>query len=232
MTLYTAGFFKGQRRESLASARIIVPIVCRALEPTSVIDVGCGVGAWARVFEDAGAAVTAIDGEYVDRDQLLIPPERFIAADLTQGIPIDEKVDLAVCLEVAEHLPPDAGELLVAELARVADSVLFSAAIPHQGGTGHVNERWQDEWAEIFAAEGLEAIDVIRPQVWDDPRVSPWYAQNTLLYARSAIADRLRGEVTPPLRVVHPRLYEAQHAPKPLRREAAYHARRTLRLVR
>jgi hypothetical protein len=78
--------------------------------------------------------------------------------------------------------------------------ILFSAAIPKQGGTDHRNERWQSYWAQLFRPHGFHPHDVVRPKVWTDPRVEPWYAQNALLYRR---------EQGPPavLDVVHPRMW-------------------------
>jgi hypothetical protein len=137
-------------------------------------------------------------------------------------------------LEVGEHLPSDVADRLVAELSRVADAVLFSAAIPLQGGVGHVNERWQDNWAELFARHGLVPVDVVRPTVWDDRRVQSWYAQNTLLYVPPEQAAALSGHQGMPLRVVHPALYEAQHARRrrPRHVKLAHRVRRATRRLR
>jgi hypothetical protein len=52
-----------------------------------------------------------------------------------------------VSLEVAEHLQPKRSASFVADLVALAPAVLFSAAIPGQPGTDHINPRWQDEWA-------------------------------------------------------------------------------------
>ena len=134
---YDESFFTQQGSGSLQAAGTIVPLVLELVEPRSVIDVGCGLGSWAATFLEQGVAdVVGVDGDYVNRERLLIPSERFIPADLTRGIPVDRQFDLAVCLEVAEHLPANCGDQLVDELARLGRAVLFSAAIPHQGGTG------------------------------------------------------------------------------------------------
>jgi SAM-dependent methyltransferase len=227
--LYNARFYVDQQQGSLASAEVIVPLVCDRVAPASVIDVGCGVGTWASVFAAHGVPrVVGVDGSYVDQDQLLIPRERFVTADLSVGMVMDERFDLAVCLEVGEHLPADRTERFVAELAAVADTILFSAAIPLQGGTGHVNERWQEDWANSFAAHGLVPVDLVRPAVWNDDRVQPWYAQNTLLYVAPDRAAVLGGATALPLSVVHPRLYEFQH----VRRQRPRHVKTVHRMRR
>jgi SAM-dependent methyltransferase len=211
---YGRGFFEARRGGSRASAEVVVPIVLELVDVLSVVDVGCGTGSWLAAFRSRGAdRVLGIDGDYVDRSTLEIPAESFVAHDLGQTLDLDERFDLAMSLEVAEHLPAAAAERLVATLTELAPVVLFSAAIPEQGGTGHVSERWQDEWAALFAARGFDPVDAIRPRVWNDDRVDEWYAQNTLLYvarAEAARFPRLRAEAALPLRVVHPRVHAAQ----------------------
>jgi SAM-dependent methyltransferase len=206
---YDTRFFSVQAPGSARSAERIVPLVIDALNPTSVIDVGCGVGTWLAVFQDYGVEdITGIDGDYVDLSALKIPPTSFWASDLAQSIKPDRRYDLAVCLEVAEHLAPSRSGALVADLVGLAPAVLFSAAIPLQGGTDHVNERWQDEWVAIFQNHGYRAVDLVRPVVWYDQQVDPWYAQNTILFLAPTLPEvSSRGM---PWRIVHPRMFTQQ----------------------
>jgi hypothetical protein len=175
------------------------------VQPRRVLDVGCGLGAWLAVFRHLGVDdVWGIDGDYVDRTMLEIPAERFLARDLSQPWrPWDRPFDLVLSLEVAEHLPADCAGGFVRSLARLGPAVLFSAAIPHQGGTNHVNEQWPDYWAQRFREVGYTVIDCIREQVWQNPRVEWWYAQNILLFVRD---DHLH---------THPRLARAAQRTRP-----------------
>jgi SAM-dependent methyltransferase len=187
------------------SAAVIVPILVETLQPTSVVDVGCGTGTWLAAFQAAGVEdILGIDGDYVSRPSLDIPVGTFQAADLDRPLRIDRSFDLALSLEVAEHLAPARAEGFVADLVRLAPVVCFSAAIPFQGGVNHVNERWQEEWASVFAGHGYVPVDLVRRRVWDDTEVEPWYAQNMLVYA--AAGDGLEGDHLP-MRLVHPALY-------------------------
>jgi hypothetical protein len=100
---------------------------------------------------------------------------------------------------------------LVAELTSLAPVVLFSAAIPFQGGLNHVNEQWPDYWAALFAAHGFRVADVLRWRIWNDAQVTWWYKQNILLFAHDdmiAQNARLRGAIAAlpagPLAIVHP----------------------------
>ena len=202
MSEYAGGYYDTLDATSLRSARKVVPRVMELVRPARVVDVGCGRGGWLRVFLDHGAAeVLGVDGDWVDPAGLHIPRDRFRHWDLRQPLEIAGSFDLAVSLEVAEHLPAAQADGFVGALTRLAPVVLFSAAIPHQGGVGHVNEQWPEYWAERFARRGFAAMDVLRREIWDDPEVAWWYAQNLLLFSREAEA------AGPVPRLVHPRHY-------------------------
>jgi SAM-dependent methyltransferase len=206
-TPYDTTFYDVFQEGALRSAERVVPIVADLLRPNSVVDVGCGIGWWLSVFAQHGAPdVLGIDGDYVDRGRLRIAAERFMPADLSRPLRLDRRFDLAISLEVAEHLPPERAPGFVGDLVALAPAVLFSAALPNQGGVDHLNERWLPFWAEEFARHGYAPLDVVRPRVWDDPAVEFWYAQNTLLYIDQELHASL-GVDPPgwPLSLVHPR---------------------------
>ena len=109
--LYSSTFYSSYADVSGGSAEAILAVVRDYLRPTSVADVGCGIGTWLRVWLDFGVEnVTGIDGDYVQRSELLIPVEKFRAMDLSSPTPIDAQFDLVQSLEVAEHLPERAAE--------------------------------------------------------------------------------------------------------------------------
>lgn len=210
---YDRDYYRTLDATSLRSARRVVPRVLELVAPRRVVDIGCGRGSWLSVFQEHGVPeILGVDGDWVDPVGLHIPADRFRRVDLGRPLEIDGGFDLAVCLEVAEHLPEDRARGLAEDLARLAPVVLFSAAVPFQGGVGHVNEQWPDYWAERFAGLGFRVVDVLRRELWDDPEVVWWYAQNTLLFVRE---DRLAGlprlleAVVPeaPPRLIHPRHY-------------------------
>jgi SAM-dependent methyltransferase len=214
-TPYSPEYYDSIVAGSVASAGVIAPMVHELVRPASVVDIGCGTGAWLAAFAACGVPrVLGVDGEYVDRSRLLIPSASFMPVDLRSSWPSIGGFDLAVCLEVAEHVEPSASERLVANLTRLAPIILFSAAIPYQGGEDHVNERWPTFWYELFTARGYELIDPIRKRVWSDRRVEPWYQQNIVMYAtRDAIArspalQREHEQTFPAfLSIIHPRVY-------------------------
>ena len=181
---YDEQYFEQRSTPALRSARVIVPIVLRLTTPESVLDVGCARGEWLSVFQDHGIEkIQGYDGEYVDQSKLLIPADRFRAVDLLQSFTVDERWDLALCLEVAEHLLPARAEGLVRDLTRAGRVILFSAAVPGQDGSLHMNEQWPAHWQGAFAAHGYVRLDLIRPLIWQNPAVNWWYQQNVFLFA-------------------------------------------------
>jgi SAM-dependent methyltransferase len=206
---YDQAFFASQRDGSLASAEVIVPLLIEMVGPRSVADIGCGVGPWASVFLKRGVTnVVALDGDYVDTKQLLIPSELFRRSDLNAvgGATFIGKFDLAICLEVAEHLDPSRAGEFVAFLTNLAPAIAFSAAIPSQGGTHHVNERWPSYWINLFGRHGYIARDVIRPKIWTNASVAYWYRQNMLLLTRGDFHLRIDTSPSSFVDVVHPEL--------------------------
>ncbi len=196
---YSPSFFLEQRDGSLRSAQIILPIVFELIGPSSMIDVGCGVGTWLAAAQQLGVKrCLGIDGPYVSAEMFQVDKRNFQAVDLNEELPACGRFDLAICLEVAEHLPEQTAPKLVESLTALAPAVLFSAAIPGQNGTGHINEQWQDYWVRLFENSNYVAIDCVRPRIWNDPKVDYWYAQNALLMADAAYV-----ESTPALRVAH-----------------------------
>jgi SAM-dependent methyltransferase len=207
---YNAQFFAGQKGGSLVAAQIIVPIVLEILQPTTVVDVGCGVGTWPSVFRSHGlTSVMGVDGGYVDTAQLMIPADSFRAMDLAAVTENTEAgtFDFAMSLEVAEHLPQAQAPSFVRFLTRLAPSVMFGAAIPGQGGNNHVNEQWPSYWISLFLNEGFRIYDVIRPRIWHDSRIPYWYRQNTLLFLKRGHQFVQQGELLPLHNLVHPDLF-------------------------
>jgi SAM-dependent methyltransferase len=207
-TLYDRTFFQSHLRGSSTSASVIVPLLLRNVSVKSVVDIGCGIGTWTAQFAANGVEdVTGVDGPHVDQSGLLIPHDRFIAHDLRMPIRLGRKYDLAVCLEVAEHLPPERAPGLVAELVSLAPCIMFSAAVRGQGGRDHQNEQYMSYWTHLFAEHNYEGLDLIRSTVWADDRVDWWYQQNLTVFAGPNHPLRSRG-IAPSRDLIHPVLYD------------------------
>jgi len=218
---YGDAFYESQRGSSYRSAKAIAPIVLDLVRARSVVDVGCGVGAWLKAFAESGVErILGIDGPWAGAQSLLIPPERFVARDLCRPLEIEETFDLVVSVEVAEHLPPEHAEGFVRSLVGLGPAVLFSAAIPFQTGVSHVNVQWPSYWAARFAEHGYVAVDCIRPALWRNEDVVYWYAQNLLLFVAEsridgdpALAAARTAHAGMPLDIVHPTMFLARADP-------------------
>ena len=218
MIRYDAAFFKMHSNNSSSSAGKIVPYLVSLFCPQSVVDVGCGIGTWAAEFKRQGVPeVMGIDGAYVDKSQLRIPESSFLSRDLERPLASRETYDLAISVEVAEHLSPSRASSFVEDLIRLAPVVVFSAAVPYQGGKNHVNEQWCSYWHSLFAANGFRSIDCLRARFWNDPGVAVWYRQNMMVYASEDRTQKFAplGQ-TMPLDVVHPELFQLKMTQPPL----------------
>jgi SAM-dependent methyltransferase len=215
LALYDARFFESLRDGIRKSAAVAVPLFIRLFQPGSVVDVGCGTGLWVQAFRERGFTdVLGIDGPWAANAYLDIPAALFQEHDLTEPLRLERKFDLALCLEVAEHLPTEAAQALVESLTKLAPIVVFSAAIPSQGGSGHINEQWPSVWTARFAECGYRGFTNLRHQLWSAEGVEVWYRQNMLCFVatnRIDVVTHLTAmeyeSPSAPLDVVHPELF-------------------------
>jgi SAM-dependent methyltransferase len=198
MVSYSELFYSQMRGSNMKSAEVIVPIALAYVPAKMMVDVGCGEGLWAGVFAKYGVDSYGVDGSWVQIDKLQIPHTHFFAKDLEKPFALDKGFDLAVSLEVAEHLTSGAADSFVRSIVAMAPVILFSAAIPLQGGSRHINEQWPRYWTDIFKKYGYIPVDCIRRKVWDDERVSFFYAQNIVFFVKESTLSqypKLKAEV-------------------------------------
>jgi len=222
-TLYSPKWFDKQKGGAYTSAEIVLPIVIDFVSPKSAIDIGCGLGMWLEFLSKNGVSdILGIDGAWVEKSRLHILSDRFQMIDIAKHFSVGRKADLAICLEVGEHLPESASDDLIRSLTEIAPVVLFSAAIPHQPGTNHINGQWPEFWANIFKKYGYIPVDCIRRRVWMNPAVEYWYAQNSILYVKESelmhypkLAQEVAWGYSSALPLVHPRRYFYALKPSP-----------------
>jgi SAM-dependent methyltransferase len=217
--MYDFEWHKEHADRTTSSAETVIGILASFLDIQAVLDVGCGDGRWLAVCRAKGAATIAgIDGPWTDPARLAIPPDTVVIRDLGGPFDLGRRFSLAMCLEVGEHLTGACSPVLVDNLVRHSDVVLFSAAVPFQSGFRHVNEQWQSYWSGLFEARGFATYDPLRHRIWNDESVHFWYKQNMLLYVSRANRSAMRRVLQHlevqriqqlPLDVVHPEKYLA-----------------------
>lgn len=221
---YDHNFYQRRRAMTLPAARKVLSIVAQHTKFSSVADFGCGVGTWLSVAKQMGAdRAVGFEGDWVTHEMLDDKTIDLRRGSLENRVSLDSPVDLAISLEVAEHLSPGRADTFVEDICAAAPYILFSAAIPGQGGKGHINEQWQSYWAEKFAARGYKIFDVVRPEILGDQTIPYWYQQNTMLLMRAEAAPHalLPYERKPEsMDFVHSSLFErARKKRKPLIRK-------------
>ena len=224
--LYQSDFYENRRASTLHSATTILGILNDLTEIDSAVDFGCGTGTWLSVAKENGASIVqGVEGEWLDKDLADIPSSSIHQQNLELPVKLERRYDLAISLEVAEHLSATRAESFVADLCAASDLVLFAAAVPGQGGIHHVNEQWQSYWAERFLQNGYHPYDSVRKKIWADNQIPYWYRQNIVVYVKEGTAIENRANDCDKviqfsdLDRVHPELF-AQHV-HPTMRQAA-----------
>lgn len=209
--LYNQEFYLDNRIGSVRSASKIIPIIMNDMEVKSVVDVGCGTGTWLAQFKKNGIEdIYGFDGEWVDKEMLMIPKEKFEIKDLNEEIQLNRKFDLAISLEVAEHIEEQNADKFVKTLTNLSNFIVFSAAIPFQGGVNHINENWQQYWIDKFKTYGYVVSDVVRRKIWGDNDIEMWYCQNILVFKKAELISNCvesQEYSSESYNIIHPKLH-------------------------
>jgi len=208
-------YHAAQLEEAARSAAVVVPLLVELLPSThSVVDAGCGTGAWLHEFQLRGSStVMGLDGADIPPRFLQIDPSEVLRVDLTQPLPTLPRFDVALSLDVGSCIPSDMARQFVNNLTRLSDLVVFSAAVPGQSTHPAVNERWPSYWSALFTQSRFVCFDLLRERLWYDQRVDWHYAQNMLIFAsefRTDLVDHLLAIRRGPgvLDIIHPRAFE------------------------
>jgi len=215
---YDQDFFEELEDGSYLSAKKILPIVQSIFNPSSVVDIGCGVGYWLEVWKSDLKVddIMGVEGPYMTEKLFRIDLKYLKTADLKLPLHLNRKYDLVMSMEVAEHIPENCADIFINNLVNAGDIILFSAAIIGQLGTYHINEQMPEYWAKKFMAHDYIPVDFIRPKIWNDKEIQYWYRQNTLLFIKRSILNnfpqlKFAAEATDPdfLVRIHPEKYFA-----------------------
>jgi SAM-dependent methyltransferase len=199
------------------TAAVVFGLLDRLLTINSVLDLGCGIGTWMEVaLKKPERTVLGVEVDAFAPQDLLVPAETIINASIGRPLDLHRRFDLVLCLETAEHIEQEFAAEIVSNCVRHSGIILFSAAVPGQGGTNHINEQPPEYWQCLFHQAGYDVVDLLRPAIWCDVGVPAWYKQNMLLFVNrqeDSILQALRAEESQtrmPLHRIHPSLFEWQ----------------------
>lgn len=211
---YNEDFYNKHVRGMSMSAEAVLGLIYGYYKPRTVIDVGCGQGAWLAVAESLGAEILkGVDGSWVKKEALISKNIDFSGVNFDQCMPeLTERYDLCICLEVAEHVSEGNAKKFIDFLCSASDTVLFSAAIKYQGGENHINEQWPSYWIGFFKSNGYECLDILRDKLWNAETVDVWYKQNIFLFVKPDATPldwrELKALEKPMPDIVHPITFE------------------------
>jgi SAM-dependent methyltransferase len=205
-------YIHSENLHNMISPRIVTKLILKFISPKSVVDFGCGLGTWLRAFKENGSfEILGLDGKWFNKELLFknIEEKEFRMVDLENPIILNKTYDLVISLEVAEHLSEKKSDIFVQSLVSAGKIILFSAAIPKQGGFNHINEQWTGYWKEKFAKHDYYFHDIIRKQIWNNTDIEWWYKQNIFIVAHKSIIfpQELENLSFPNVDIVHPDLF-------------------------
>lgn len=190
------------------AAEIVLPLVFNLVDVASVVDVGCGTGTWMLTAKRLGINdFIGIDGVYMNEENLVIEKDKFLKVDIGKKFQINRRFDLAISLEVAEHLPFESSDTFINNIVNLSDNILFSAATLGQGGQNHLNEQPINFWIKKFENKGYTFHDIIRPQIWENNDIEFWYKQNIIFFSKNKISYDIES-IPKIINVIHPELYK------------------------
>jgi hypothetical protein len=168
--VYTARYFALRQKKASSSAAVVADCLTGQFAPSTVVDVGCGTGAYLREMERLGVSAHGYEGSTHALARAVVSPDKIELQDLREPL-----------------LPAESANQLVDSLVTLGDRVVFSAAAPGQGGWDHVNERPAEYWIALFEEHGyelrVEATARLRSRL-DHAGASWWLGRNLLVLER------------------------------------------------
>ncbi len=187
--IYDANFYRERESGARSSAAVIAQSIVSDLRPSSVLDVGCGSGELLEELELQGVRAMGLERSEAVLGCAETKELNILKFDLTKDeFEYDGGFDLVVSLEVAEHLAEKYADRFLDLLTKFGADVVFSAAVPGQGGTDHLNEQPHEYWIDKFQKRGFEHDNEISKrwkERWKESNQVKNYYYNNIMVFRS-----------------------------------------------
>lgn len=182
--MYDKRYFTEIESKEVEQANNLCDIICKIYDPKIVGDVGCATGLYLVPFHVKGTETIGWDNAEYAVGEKRVPT--VVDADITKKLP-KQRVDLAICLEVLEHIESGLSKPVIENITKLSDVIIFSAAQVGQGGTGHVNCRPREYWEGAFMMQGfkrdIEAEHKIREHVTKGKHAG-WFRRNLQVFVK------------------------------------------------
>lgn len=191
LKIYDAKFYDLNITEGTKMAIWFVPLLREIFQFKSLLDVGCGTGHYLRFCVDHGLSdVLGIEGSPHAFERLLVDKSQVVRHDLREPFRAGRKWDVALSIEVAEHIDKASAGTYVRTLATSSDTVVLTAARPGQGGRAHVNLQPPEWWQERFRQEHFEYDERLTERLKAGIRraresgafVTSWFEPNVMVF--------------------------------------------------
>ena len=185
--MFNKSFFDKNLKWNVPIAKKLVELIMRFFTPQSVVDVGCGNAEFLAEFKKENILIKGYEGSRHALENSLVDRKFIEQFDLRNKIISQRRYDLALCLEVAEHIDKKFSRILVDSLTVLADTIIFTAAPPGQGGHFHINEQPKEFWIEKFQAKGFTYEVQISQKIRDEARknnILSWYSDNFMVFRK------------------------------------------------
>lgn len=182
---------KTLRPDRQRSYKMITKYILRVVQPDlkSVVDFGCGAGWFLYYFKKFG--IDDIVGIEPNKEILEVLDKsvrgniKFL--DLSKGVDLHRRFDAAMNIEVGEHMDKKYADILVENITRHTNLLIFSAATPGQGGYGHINEQkfeyWETKLEKCDFYCDKESTSNFRNRL-KRKKVKKWYIKNISVFRR------------------------------------------------
>lgn len=186
--IYNIDFYQRSDNQRMRSAQIIASSIITYFAPSTVIDVGCGIGDLLYFLDSHSINVEGLEYSDVAINICRSRGLDVIKFDIENDVINNPKrYDLVVSTEVAEHLPESCSERYVDLLCSMGDKILFTAAMPGHGGIDHVNEQPHEYWIEKFNGHEFhhdKVLSELLASTWKEKGVLGWYHQNVMVFIK------------------------------------------------